>query len=338
MAANAAFSTDMVQGDETGWMTPEKSEELNARLLDEGAKNGEDDTPAIDADEQDDEFDAPGADAASESDEEDDNPRRTREKTPDEAKLARARRDKKRLQRELAEAQARNNAIEDRLKRIEQATVATQMRELEGEVNSLTVALENARNARKEARRDGDVDREDQIERAYEVLLSRKAQAEARLERAQQEVQQYSQPQPRQRPTPQLAHDWASRNQALVSDPGTFAAVRGISAALEREGYDVDDPDHYRELTARLRRAFPEKFPKSQSAPRGPSGGGSSPRGTSSGRDPMAGVNSDALRAYRATQVFKDNVSYAVARGMTREAAEKQELQAYAKTFRGFNS
>lgn len=334
MARNADFSTDLVHEDDGAWMSPEEAEALDSQALDGAA-------------------DADGADASSASDEPDEGngpqnaideddgepaPRRSRDKTPEEAKLAQSRRDKRRLARELEDEKARNAALEQRVNRIEQATIATHIRELENEVGSLNSALENARALKREAKRSGDVDEEDRIERAYEVLLERKAQSAAKLERVQQEVYQSTQQQQRQpRSVPRLAQEWAAENQTLMADRGAFAVVRALSSTLEAEGYEINDPDHYRELTERLRRALPEKFPKSRKPPIHSGGGGSAPRSQGGGRDQLAGVSQEALRAYRGTQTFKDNVSYALKAGVKREVAERQELQDYAKAFRSFS-
>lgn len=133
----------------------------------------------------------------------------------------------------------------------------------------------------KRAREEGDIDTETE---AHERLMQlsyeqRQVNEHLSMRAAQQEEQQYAQPQPvRQAPVQQApakpqpsprAEQWAEENEWFGKDRTLTYAAWGIHQSLvEEDGFDPESEEYYTELDNRLRAEFPNKFKPAEPAPR----------------------------------------------------------------------
>ena len=69
------------------------------------------------------------------------------------------------------------------------------------------------------------------------------------------------------KPIPPLASDWVKENSNWFNKPGyrkETAMAYGIDAELTEEGWDVNDPEYYNEMTRRLKSSNLPHFSKSE--------------------------------------------------------------------------
>lgn len=258
-----------------------------------------------------------------------------REKTPEQKRLADARRKSRTLERELALRDARLAEIEQRLAEQESNRVVERATALKSEVEQLDDAIERARMLKGEALRSGDADAVIQHEKIQERLVDMRAEKRAAFNQLQQQFQQRPQQQRREAPRslPPLAKAWADDNAGIMRDPASFKVVESISTALEREGYSIHDPDHYRELTARARAALPKHFQPRRTPPTSGQQASSSPRVGDRRQNASQSAPPDVLRFYMGTNAALDLVDAKVASGMKPAEAKKAVADSFSRTF-----
>jgi len=163
---------------------------------------------------------------------------------------------RKRIQKEVAkraEAEQRIAELEDRLSSMERKTIDIASKSLSNQYSSVSQKL-------KQAIDEGNT--EEQI-KLYESMADIRSQMN--------KTQEYASEMPKKtdpkKPIPPLASDWVKENSNWFNKPGyrkETAMAYGIDAELTEEGWDVNDPEYYNEMTRRLKSSNLPHFSKSE--------------------------------------------------------------------------
>jgi hypothetical protein len=163
---------------------------------------------------------------------------------------------RKRIQKEVAkraEAEQRIAELEDRLVTMEKKTIDIASKSLSNQYSSVSQKL-------KQAIDEGNT--EEQI-KLYESMADIRSQMN--------KTQEYASEMPKKtdpkKPIPPLASDWVKENSNWFNKPGyrkETAMAYGIDAELTEEGWDVNDPEYYNEMTRRLKSSNLPHFSKSE--------------------------------------------------------------------------
>ena len=163
---------------------------------------------------------------------------------------------RKRIQKEVAkraEAEQRIAELEDRLVTMEKKTIDIASKSLSNQYSSVSQKL-------KQAIDEGNT--EEQI-KLYESMADIRSQMN--------KTQEYASEMPKKtdpkKPIPPLASDWVKENSTWFNKPGyrkETAMAYGIDAELTEEGWDVNDPEYYNEMTRRLKSSNLPHFSKSE--------------------------------------------------------------------------
>jgi len=163
---------------------------------------------------------------------------------------------RKRIQKEVAkraEAEQRIAELEDRLSSMERKTIDIASKSLSNQYSSVSQKL-------KQAIDEGNT--EEQI-KLYESMADIRSQMN--------KTQEYASEMPKKtdpkKPIPPLASDWVKENSNWFNKPGyrkETAMAYGIDAELTEEGWDVNDPEYYNEMTRRLKSSNLPYFSKSE--------------------------------------------------------------------------
>ena len=163
---------------------------------------------------------------------------------------------RKRIQKEVAkraEAEQRIAELEDRLATMEKKTIDIASKSLSNQYSSISQKL-------KQAIEEGNT--EEQI-KLYESMADIRSQMNKTQEYAS-EIPKKTDP---KKPIPPLASDWVKENSNWFNKPGyrkETAMAYGIDAELTEEGWDVNDPEYYNEMTRRLKASNLPYFSKSE--------------------------------------------------------------------------
>jgi hypothetical protein len=163
---------------------------------------------------------------------------------------------RKRIQKEVAkraEAEQRIAELEDRLVTMEKKTIDIASKSLSNQYSSVSQKL-------KQAIDEGNT--EEQI-KLYESMADIRSQMN--------KTQEYASEMPKKtdpkKTIPPLASDWVKENSNWFNKPGyrkETAMAYGIDAELTEEGWDVNDPEYYNEMTRRLKSSNLPHFNKSE--------------------------------------------------------------------------
>jgi hypothetical protein len=163
---------------------------------------------------------------------------------------------RKRIQKEVAkraEAEQRIAELEDRLVTMEKKTIDIASKSLSNQYSSVSQKL-------KQAIDEGNT--EEQI-KLYESMADIRSQMN--------KTQEYASEMPKKtdpkKQIPPLASDWVKENSNWFNKPGyrkETAMAYGIDAELTEEGWDVNDPEYYNEMTRRLKSSNLPHFSKSE--------------------------------------------------------------------------
>lgn len=163
---------------------------------------------------------------------------------------------RKRIQKEVAkraEAEQRIAELEDRLSTMEKKTLDIASKSLSNQYSSISQKL-------KQAIEEGNT--EEQI-KLYESMADIRSQMNKTQEYAS-EIPKKTDP---KKPIPPLASDWVKENSNWFNKPGyrkETAMAYGIDAELTEEGWDVNDPEYYNEMSRRLKASNLPYFSKSE--------------------------------------------------------------------------
>jgi hypothetical protein len=163
---------------------------------------------------------------------------------------------RKRIQKEVAkraEAEQRIAELEDRLVTMEKKTIDIASKSLSNQYSSISQKL-------KQAIDEGNT--EEQI-KLYESM----ADISSQMNKTQEYASEMPKKTDPKKPIPPLASDWVKENSQWFNKPGyrkETAMAYGIDAELTEEGWDVNDPEYYNEMTRRLKSSNLPYFSKSE--------------------------------------------------------------------------
>ena len=163
---------------------------------------------------------------------------------------------RKRIQKEVAkraEAEQRIAELEDRLSTMERKTIDIASKSLTNQYSSISQKL-------KQAIEEGNT--EEQI-KLYESMADIRSQ----MNKTQEYASELPKKSETKKTVPPLAADWVKENSQWYNKPGyrnETAMAYGIDAELTEEGWDVNDPEYYNEMTRRLKSSNLPHFSKSE--------------------------------------------------------------------------
>ena len=163
---------------------------------------------------------------------------------------------RKRIQKEVAkraEAEQRIAELEDRLSTMERKTIDIASKSLTNQYSSISQKL-------KQAIEEGNT--EEQI-KLYESMADIRSQ----MNKTQEYASEIPKKTDARKQVPPLAADWVKENSTWFNKPGyrkETAMAYGIDAELTEEGWDVNDPEYYNEMTKRLKSSSLPHFSKSE--------------------------------------------------------------------------
>ena len=163
---------------------------------------------------------------------------------------------RKRIQKEVAkraEAEQRIAELEDRLSTMERKTIDIASKSLTNQYSSISQNL-------KQAIEEGNT--EEQI-KLYESMADIRSQ----MNKTQEYASELPKKSETKKTVPPLAADWVKENSQWFNKPGyrkETAMAYGIDAELTEEGWDVNDPEYYNEMTRRLKSSNLPHFSKSE--------------------------------------------------------------------------
>ena len=163
---------------------------------------------------------------------------------------------RKRIQKEVAkraEAEQRIAELEDRLSTMERKTIDIASKSLTNQYSSISQKL-------KQAIEEGNT--EEQI-KLYESMADIRSQ----MNKTQEYASELPKKSETKKTVPPLASDWVKENSQWFNKPGyrkETAMAYGIDAELTEEGWDVNDPEYYNEMTKRLKSSSLPHFSKSE--------------------------------------------------------------------------
>ena len=163
---------------------------------------------------------------------------------------------RKRIQKEVAkraEAEQRIAELEDRLSTMERKTIDIASKSLTNQYSSISQKL-------KQAIEEGNT--EEQI-KLYESMADIRSQ----MNKTQEYASELPKKSETKKTVPPLAADWVKENSQWFNKPGyrkETAMAYGIDAELTEEGWDVNDPEYYNEMTRRLKSSNLPHFSKSE--------------------------------------------------------------------------
>ena len=163
---------------------------------------------------------------------------------------------RKRIQKEVAkraEAEQRIAELEDRLSTMERKTIDIASKSLTNQYSSISQKL-------KQAIEEGNT--EEQI-KLYESMADIRSQ----MNKTQEYASELPKKSETKKTVPPLAADWVKENSNWFNKPGyrkETAMAYGIDAELTEEGWDVNDPEYYNEMTRRLKSSNLPHFSKSE--------------------------------------------------------------------------
>ena len=163
---------------------------------------------------------------------------------------------RKRIQKEVAkraEAEQRIAELEDRLSTMERKTIDIASKSLTNQYSSISQKL-------KQAIEEGNT--EEQI-KLYESMADIRSQ----MNKTQEYASELPKKSETKKTVPPLAADWVKENSQWFNKPGyrkETAMAYGIDAELTEEGWDVNDPEYYNEMTRRLKASNLPYFSKSE--------------------------------------------------------------------------
>ena len=163
---------------------------------------------------------------------------------------------RKRIQKEVAksaEAEQRIAELEDRLSTMERKTIDIASKSLTNQYSSISQKL-------KQAIEEGNT--EEQI-KLYESMADIRSQ----MNKTQEYASELPKKSETKKTVPPLAADWVKENSQWFNKPGyrkETAMAYGIDAELTEEGWDVNNPEYYNEMTRRLKSSNLPHFSKSE--------------------------------------------------------------------------
>jgi hypothetical protein len=183
------------------------------------------------------------------------------------------------LTRKMREAERREQAAieyakkaQEKLKTAESQGIAKDKRTIEEGTQRIKTQEEFTKRAMEAAIQAQDVEKQVAAQQALakiELDKEKLRASERRIEREsaqaspeQVEFEQQIQPQQTQQtanPTPE-AEKWAEQNPWFNSDRVMTASAMVIHQDLSLEGFDLNSPEYYNEITKRVRNEFPHKF------------------------------------------------------------------------------
>ena len=163
---------------------------------------------------------------------------------------------RKRIQKEVAkraEAEQRIVELEDRLSNMEKKTLDLASKSLSSQYSQVSQKL-------KQAIEEGNTDEQIKL---YENMADIRNQ----MNKTQEYASEIPKKADARKQVPPLAADWVKENSTWFNKPGyrkETAMAYGIDAELTEEGWDVNDPEYYNEMTKRLKSSSLPHFSKSE--------------------------------------------------------------------------
>lgn len=177
------------------------------------------------------------------------------------------RREKEAALREQQEAIAFAQKILEENKRLKANLSSSEKNVLATVTQAVTMELDAAKKAYREAYDSGDTDR---VLEAQERLTDAKMKADkvknfrpAPVQEEETVVQTAPQAQPAYRPDP-TAQQWQQNNTWFGEDEEMTSLALGLHEKLKREGVPVSSQEYYRRIDETIRKRFPEKFETEQ--------------------------------------------------------------------------
>lgn len=177
------------------------------------------------------------------------------------------RREKEAALREQQEAIAFAQKMLEENKRLKSSLSSSEKNVIATVTQAVTLELEAAKKAYREAYDSGDTDR---VLEAQERLTDAKMKADkvknfrpAPVQEEETVVQTEPQAQPTYRPDP-TAQQWQQNNTWFGEDEEMTSLALGLHEKLKREGVPVSSQEYYRRIDETIRKRFPEKFEAEQ--------------------------------------------------------------------------
>jgi len=232
---------------------------------------------------------------------------------------------KKRIAKEVAKTRAASEKakmLEERLAKIETSMAEKEQQEQENQYKTVSQQL-------REAIESGETDKQVELMEAMSDLRQRKS-----VIQPTKPVEKTDNIEERINTIPELAKDWIGKNSHWWNKPEYRDATTlsfGIDNQLTEEGYDINDPEYYKEMDRRMSKYFPELINPQQTADKNTSQDDKKVVSSEQKRvqSPVAGVSRSTSGSAKSVKLSADDLANARKFGI--DISDPAALKRYAR-------